>query len=285
MPLSAETVEVFEERMFAMKKVVCIVCVLMLFSITMPISSCADSWDELVQQKAEEIVNESFNADYGVMDYYEQCLNEYGIFRYWSVEQKYWVCSLLPYLIDAEKDRLQQFHPDWIPSDLLEKTILQWNYGQVKPGMVSENEAVNTAVNFMTAEYGVDCSAWKVSMSLYTGHWTKEFISPYWVIRFYDKAVLKAEVWINACTSHMPTHQMLDVQKLAKMQFTKALQEGYIVAGQTVTEDMITDEQEMTFYNEEENNWITIIRIEDSYWEISIDDETLKIVETDTSNG
>ena len=89
-----------------MKKVVCIVCVLMLFSITMPISSCADSWDELVQQKAEEIVNESFNADYGVMDYYEQCLNEYDIFRYWSVEQKYWVCSLLPYLIDAEKDRL-----------------------------------------------------------------------------------------------------------------------------------------------------------------------------------
>ena len=105
------------------------------------------------------------------------------------------------------------------------------------------------------------------------------------MIRFYDKAVLKAEVWINACTSHMPTHQMLDVQELAKKQFAKVLQEGYIVAGQTVTVDMITDEQETTFYNEEENNWITIIRVEDSYWEISIDDETLKIVETDTSNG
>ena len=83
----------------------------------------------------------------------------------------------------------------------------------------------------------------------------------------------------------MPTHQMLDVQELAKKQFAKVLQEGYIVAGQTVTVDMITDEQETTFYNEEENNWITIIRVEDSYWKISIDDETLKIVETDTSNG
>ena len=62
MPLSAETVEVFEERMFAMKKVVCIVCVLMLFSITMPISSCADSWDELVQQKAEETIRRTAMA-------------------------------------------------------------------------------------------------------------------------------------------------------------------------------------------------------------------------------
>ena len=48
---------------------------------------------------------------------------------------------------------------------------------------------------------------------------------------------------------------------------------------------MITDEQITTFYNEEENHWITIIRVEDSYWEISIDDETLNVVETDTSNG
>ena len=156
-----------------MKKTVHILCFLMILSAVIP--AIAGSRETLVQQEAEEIVRNSFNADYGVMDYYEQCLNEYGIFRYWSVEQKYWVCSLLPYLIDAEKDRLQQFHPDWIPSDLLEKTILQWNYGQTEPGMVSENEAVNTAVNFMTSEYGVDCSAWKVSMSLYTGHWTKEF--------------------------------------------------------------------------------------------------------------
>lgn len=266
-----------------MKKTVYILCFLMILSAMIP--AIADSRETLVQQEAEEIVRNSFNADYGVMDYYEQCLNEYGIFRNWSVEQKSWTCGILSYLVEAEKDRLKQYHPEWIPSDLLEKTVLQWSYGFQEPGMIPQEDAVKTAIQFMASEYNIDCSTWKTSESLYTGHWVKEFMNPYWVIRFYDHAVLQAEVWINSYSGHKPRHQMLDIRNLAELEFAKKLQEGYVVAGRPVTKDMITEDDITLVYLEEENMWTALFRIEDSYWEISIDDETLNVVESNTSNG
>lgn len=49
-----------------MKKTVYILCFLMILSAVIP--AIADSRETLVQQEAEEIVRNSFNADYGVMD-------------------------------------------------------------------------------------------------------------------------------------------------------------------------------------------------------------------------
>ena len=76
----------------------------------------AEEWETLMKGRAEEIVKERFNADYGAADFWEELVDANGSFRFWTVEQKNWYSGLLPYLLEAEEQRIQTYHPGWIVS-------------------------------------------------------------------------------------------------------------------------------------------------------------------------
>ena len=241
-------------------------------------------WDAFVREKAEDIVATKFTSEYGINDYYEDCLEEYGIFRYWTIEQKNWFAGLLPHLIEAENERLETYHPGWANSMPFADSILNWRYGVLQPDYISEESARGKALEFLLNDCGKDCSQDQLSVNLYTGHWKMgQFPAPFWVLRFYDKTKEDAEVWINALTGSMPKHQAVDITRMAEEQFKANPFEDRLVAGEAVTEDMIDDIT--TFYDEGLHQWHVMIQVLDSYWEIIIDDETLETVETETSNG
>ncbi len=250
-------------------------------------ASTSDSftaWNGLVREKAEEIVATKFTSEYGISDYYEDCLDEHGIFRYWTIEQKYRFAGLLPYLIEAENKRLEKYHPEWTNSMPFADSILKWRYGVLQPDYISEESARGKALEFLLNDCGKDCSQDQVSVNLYTGHWKMEqFPAPFWVLSFYNKTRKDAEIWINALTGSMPKNQAVDITHMAEEQFKAYPFEDRLVAGEPVTDDMIDDVT--TFYDESLHQWHTLIQVLDSYWEIIIDDETLETVETETSNG
>lgn len=265
-------------------------CWFLMFLLIFGVSTCnahAEEWESFVQGHAGEIATEKFDGDYGLTDFWEELVDAYGPFPFWSVEQKNWYSGLLPYLLEAEEQRIQTYHPGWIVSVPFADQILPWKYGVREPGMIEEDEARKMALDFLMSSYHLDCNENRVSVSLYTGHCeTGDFIAPYWVFRFYDRALVKAEVWINAKTGYMPKHQMLEIKDKVKESFMDMLKTGYTVAGEPVTADMLTDDAVEIYFSEENNLWFAIVNTAgDSYWYISIDDETLETVSTSASNG
>ena len=61
------------------------------------------------------------------------------------------------------------------------------------------------------------------------------------------------------------------------------MEEGYEIGGRPVTEDMIDDVAVM--YLEADEQWYGVVTVEDTYWEIQIDADTLEPLDTSRSNG
>ena len=169
---------------------------------------------------------------------------------------------------------------------LLDEPVLQWRYAAPETASIPEEGAVQNALDFLKAEYGMDCSACRVSAVLYTGNANhiEPFADPFWVVAFYNEtADREAEVWVNANTGATPKHRAEDVEAVVREQFAEALEEGYEIGGRLVTEDMIDDVAVM--YLETEEEWYGVVTVEDTYWEIQIDADTLEPLDTSRSNG
>ncbi len=241
--------------------------------------AAADPWEDMVREKAGEIVTGRFSADWGAADYYAECTEHYGgEFIWWTIEQQNWVSQLLPYLIEAEDARLKKYHPDQVRSLPFEDAILRWRYGVREPDTVPEEDARQKALAFLKDTYGMDCSGDDVSVSLYTGCSGKEeFAAPCWVFRFYRDAVKRAEVWIDSRSGLMPAHRAADAADAGRKELCRA---GDIFAGgQAVTPDMLTDEAVTAVWFEEKKEWHVFISLSDTRWEITIDDRTLETVD------
>jgi len=239
--------------------------------------------------KAREIAAERFDAGYGIDDYYAGLIDTFGPFLFWTPEQKYEYCPVLDELVDWEKQRLElsgsnQPYKGFYTSGM----ILQWRYGAPESAPVPEEEARQKALDFLGTEYGLDCSDCNAGVALYTGHWHESELSdPYWVFTFcegrLEEAVPKAEVWVNARTGALPKYRADDVRAVVTGQFAEALEEGFEINGEPATEDMIDDVA--VLYLEEQNEWLGIVTVGDSFLEVRIDADTLEPLDAYRSNG
>lgn len=242
----------------------------------------------LDRMKARDIVTDRFSAEYGINQYYADLVNELGPFRYWTPAQKYEHCGVLTELLYWENQRLSLYHEgEPRSSGLLDAPVLEWRYGDPASAAVPEEEALRKALDFLDGQYGMDCSACRVSVSLYTGHcnWLDESADPFWVFGFYTETEdREAEVWVNAITGKMPKHRMDDAEAVVREQFARYIkEEDYEIGGRKVTEDMV-DEVSL-LYLEAEGQWYGIVAIGDSYWEIALDAKTLEPLDVERSNG
>ena len=247
-----------------------------------------NSFEALTRMKARDLVTDRFNADYGINQYYAELVSELGPFRYWTPAQKYEHCGMLTELLYWESQRLSLYHEgEPRPSGLLEDSILEWHYGDPASAAVPEEEARRKALDFLDAQYGMDCSACRVSAALYTGNsnYLDESADPFWVFGFRnEKDDREAEVWVNANTGEMPKHRMDDAEAAVREQFARYIrEEDYEIGGRKVTEDMV--DRISLLYVEAEGQWYGIVAIEDSFWEIALDADTLEPLDVVRSNG
>ncbi len=241
-------------------------------------SASADPWEDLVREKAAQIVDSKFTSEYGVAEYYAECLENYGPFREWTIEQKNWVSQLMPYLMEAEEARVQQYHLTGAPFASFDQTILQWQYGVLEPGLLSQEEARTKAEAFLLAAYGQDESENQVFVNLYTGHTrVGPFPEPYWVLDFVQGDQETAKVWVNARTGFIPKHQALDAERIAASQFAKLMSEGQ-PSGFSETGGGTKIETISAVYDQNTLEWHVIIEIRDSCLETVVSDVDLQIV-------
>lgn len=240
--------------------------------------------------EARKIAAERFNAGYGINDYYTGLIDTFGLFLFWTPEQKHEYCPILDELAVWEKQRLDlsgwdQAYKGFNVPDM----ILQWSYGAPESAAVPEAEARQKALDFLQAEYGLDCSGCNAGAALYTGHWhDSEFPDPYWVFVFcegpVDEPVRKAEVWVNASTGTLPKHRADDVWVVVMNEFAADLvRNGFEIGGEPATQDMIDDVA--VLYLEEANEWLGIVTVRDSFLEVEVDADTLEVLDASRSNG
>ena len=244
-------------------------------------SASADGWNDLVRNKAAEIAEKKFTSDYGVADYFADCLESYGPFRDWSIEQKNWVSQLMPYLLTAEEARVKTYHLDGAVEPF-DGPILQWQYGVMQPDLLSREEALRKAQNFLRAAYTLDVSEAQVSADLYTGHRSVgAFPKTYWVFRFGPDAEICAEVWVNARTGSMPIHQALDAVRIAMQAYAGVPGEGK--TADAFAGKMIASNRVSVVFEENAGQWHVIIQSQGVDVQIVIQDKTLEIVSTKTA--
>ncbi|MER1994448.1 MAG: hypothetical protein ABS897_10460 [Eubacteriales bacterium] len=240
--------------------------------------------------EARKIAAEKFDAGYGIDDYYAGLIDTFGLFLFWTPEQKHEYCPILDELVVWEKQRLElsgwdQAYKGFHVSDM----ILQWSYGAPESAAVPEAEARQKALDFLQAEYGLDCSGCNAGAALYTGHWhDSEFPDPYWVFVFCEgpvnEPVRKAEVWVNAMTGTLPKYRADDVWIVVRNRFTASLvEDGFEIGGEPATQDMIDDVA--VLYLEEANEWLGIVTVGDSFLEVEVDADTLEVLDASRSNG
>ena len=240
--------------------------------------------------EARKIAAEKFDAGYGIDDYFADLTDTFGHFLFWTPEQKHEYCPILDELVFWEKQRLElsgrnQLYKGYSALDM----ILQWSYGAPESAAVPEAEARQKALDFLQAEYGLDCSGCNAGAALYTGHWhDSEFPDPYWVFVFcegpVDEPVRKAEVWVNARTGVLPKHRADDVWIVVRNRFAAVLvEDGFEINGEPATQDMIDDVA--VLYLEEANEWLGIVTVRDSFLEVEVDADTLEVLDASRSNG
>ena len=82
----------------------------------------------------------------------------------------------------------------------------------------------------------------------------------------------------------MPKHRMDDAEAAVREQFARYIrEEDYEIGGRKVTEDMV--DRISLLYVEAEGQWYGIVAIEDSFWEIALDADTLEPLDVVRSNG
>ena len=237
--------------------------------------------------RAREIAHDQFGPDSGIDDYYTGLVANFGLFSYWTPEQKYEYCQILDELCYWEVQRLSLYYGNGrYAGSPLDNTVLQWKYGNPEDVKVSEEDARMKAVEFLEERYDLDCEDCpKADALVLTNCNREEFADPWWVISFWRGEERRAEVWVNANTGAMPEHLADEAETVAKGEFTRACAEGLEVGGLQATADMATADNTMTIYLEEANEWNVIIMINDSFWEISLDADTLETLDAVISNG
>lgn len=240
--------------------------------------------------EARKIAAEKFDAGYGIDDWYAGMVDTLGPFLFWTPEQKHEFCPILDELVFWEKVRLELSGWDQAYDGFhAEDMILQWDYGAPESAAVPEAEARQKALDFLQAEYGLDCSGCNAGAALYTGHWHESgFPDPYWIFVFCDTSadgiVRRAEVWVNANTGVLPKHCADEVWIVVRNQFTASLvADGFEIGGEPATQDMIDDVAVM--YLEEANEWLGIVTVGDSFLEVEVDADTLEVLDASRSNG
>ena len=242
---------------------------------------------ESARFRAREIAHEQFGPDSGMDDYYTGLVSRFGLFTYWTPEQKYEYCAILDELCYWEVQRLSLYYGNgrsW--GTPLDNTILQWKYGNPADAAVSEEDARMKAVEFLQEKYDLDCEDCPKADALVLSNCNREaFADPWWVISFWRGEERRAEVWVNANSGNIPEHLADEAEAVAVGEFTRACAAGLEIAGIQATADMAGTDNTMAVYLEEDNRWDVFIMINDSFWEISLDADTLDVLDTAISNG
>ena len=218
--------------------------------------------------------------------YYLALISERGPFELWSVKEQFTFDQMLEDIGNSRTLRDIYRHEGWIDNTAVGYEIGQWRYALPETVKVSQEEAVAKAGAMLLENTGLETASdeWQTGASLYSGHWYCDpFPTSWWVVHFYRNDVKVTDVWVSAENSDSPLHDTTTVIAQGKLPF---LASGETLNGIVATEDMYTSDRITVFYLEESQSWMILVDSgRDSFWQIEINDQTLKFEDLQRSNG
>ena len=219
-------------------------------------------------------------------DYYLNLTEARGPFELWTPEEQYRFDQMVEDISESRILRDAFFRKGWIDNTSVVYEIGQWRYALPEEVPVSRQEAIAKAGALLRDTAGLDTGEddWRIGASLCSGHWYSDpFPTPWWIIHFYRGGVKVTDVWVSASGGDSPLHDTTTVVAMGKLPF---LASGIRANGVAATEDLYTSDQVTVFYLEESGNWMILVDSgRDSFWQIEINDQTLKFEDLDKSNG
>ncbi|MBQ8202223.1 MAG: hypothetical protein IJZ74_10725 [Clostridia bacterium] len=144
-------------------------------------------------------------------------------FLYWTVEEKAEFSSELPALIASEQAWTAREHPDWgYSAPMFTWLILDHAHGVPDEQAIPQEEALEKAKAWLREKMGADAALLDTAR-VSACYYVDEPAKPQWVFRFYDRTVMKHEVWLDAQAGSFPRMSGDEVQALADQYLAQKL--------------------------------------------------------------
>lgn len=140
-----------------------------------------------------------FTSNYGFYEYYNDLKEQNGgLFRSWSPEDKATIYAMIPALATMEEERVRSISPEFSSDLSILSSLYTREYTLPLPDAITESEAISLAKEWVVNKQLLD------PMELDNTIISVSFLAnngiPAWNIAFYDKAILKADTFMNAYT-------------------------------------------------------------------------------------
>lgn len=140
-----------------------------------------------------------FTSNYGFYEYYNNLKEQNGgLFRSWSPENKAAMYTMIPTLATMENERVRSINPEFHPDLSILSSLYTREYVSPLPGTITESDAINLAKQWVINRQLVDSR--ELDNTIISVSFLANNGIPAWNIAFYDKAILKADTFLNAYT-------------------------------------------------------------------------------------
>lgn len=254
--------------------------------LLLPAAGRAEADPTLDSMTLEAIAQIYWDADNGLTEFVNSLESTYGAIRYWSPEKQYWFTSILPSLIDLEKQKVETYHPGWSNMSFSRLDhLLAHRYGLPDENNLSEEDAKAKAIEWVTAHQILsadDIASCRIGSSFYCDDPSR----PMWVFRFYPPlgGGRGAEIWMTADDGVFAQSNALDIREIAEEYL---LSTHPVVAMEEFTAHDLGYCYVDTFFHPETSMW-TIQIVAPNIpcdWTVQIEDTTRQVVDMESGNG
>ena len=182
----------------------------------------------------------TYDKSHGLNELFWDFDAKFGLFRTWSYAQKHYFTAMLPTLSQREIERIEQYHPEWLPDTRLCEMLCVWSYGLPQEG--ADTSAKDAATEYVLAKGLLtqdQQDMLSVTCNYYTGSsFVLPFAKPWWVIRYSDKTTPVCEVWLD---STMTEIHAVDIQRMTNIAQKALMEHDPHLGNEPVSLDTIKD--------------------------------------------
>lgn len=226
----------------------------------------------------------TYRDNYGMNELFYDLDAKYGLFNTWSYAQKHYFTAMLPTLAQREIERMEQYHPDFVPDTRLRDMLCIWSYGL--PGEGDDVAARDVAAAYAPAQ-GIITPEQLDTLSVTCDYYTSSsfilpFANPWWVVRYGDETAPVCEVWLDNTLTDV---HAVDVQRMKDIAIKTLMEQDPQLGGEPVSVEAIKDFCHYVLYDGEQWNYVIDSGF-GSYWIVYLhDDDELTVGTTEGGNG
>ena len=226
----------------------------------------------------------TYDKDHGLNELFYDLDAKYGYFSTWSYAQKHFFTAMLPTLTLREIERMEQYHPDFLPDTRLCEMLCVWSYGLPQEG--ADAPAKDAAASYVL-EKGLltheQLDNLPVSCDYYTSSsFLLPFAKPWWVIRYGDEFAPVCEVWLDSSLTEI---HAADIQRMTDVAQKTLMAQAPQLGDEPVSMETIKNFSSYVIFDGEKWNYVIDSGF-GSYWNVILhDDDDLTAELAEGRNG